>query len=205
MRGLINRKEPLVESNDLVVQSGLDPRGFMRTDSEGGGELLKRTLLTAFLILVVSTPAAAQNGWLGLYAHDGHDIYAFCPKGGTYPIEMWIWCKPGDNGQICAEFSIDYPGNVIQSTVTWNYPIISVRLGDLVNGLGVCYNECRYDWHWIAHQALWVLDPTPGIVRIADHPDVGAYQIANCLPGYPVEQCYNWPNLYFNDPCPPEM
>lgn len=50
-----------------------------------------------------------------------------------------------------------YPANVIQSTVTTN-PSVSVTLGTLDTGMSVCLVNCAWDWNWIFHQSLWVLD-----------------------------------------------
>lgn len=111
---------------------------------------------------------------------------------------MWIWSLPSIRGQIRAEFMICYPANVIQSTVTWNDPIISVSLGDLPSGLSVCFIACQTDWFWIAHQIHYVTDATKNHVEICPHPDIGVYRFANCEPGYPTEPCIRFIDLYIN-------
>jgi hypothetical protein len=117
---------------------------------------------------------------------------------GFYAIEMWIWCLPGDLGQICAEFAIAYPANTIQSTVTTN-PDVSVTLGDLPNGMSACKAGCvPAGWNWYFHQLVYVTDPTQTYIEIIPNPDVGVYQFANCEPGYPTEPCTKLTNLYLN-------
>lgn len=175
-------------------------RGKMRTE---GGDSLRKSLLIFTLLIVISTPAAAQYNFIGLYANEGHEIYAYCPGTGFHRLEMWIWCLPGANGQKCAEFRVSYPANIIQSTVTPNDGLISVSLGDLPTGISVCYITCQHDWHWIYHQTLWVTDPTPGYMRTEPHFENGQYQIASCLEGYPEEPLTRLFDLYYNDPCPP--
>ena len=145
------------------------------------------------------------HGWIGLYTDPDHTYW--CAEGaGFYLVEMWVWCMPNPElGTICSEFRVCYPPNVIQSTVTWNDPIISVSLGDLASGLSVCFIMCQWDWYWICHQALWVTDPTMTIIEICPHPDIGVYQFANCEPGYPVECCVALTKLYINyGPTEPE-
>lgn len=157
-----------------------------------------------FLIaLLIAAPLAAQPAYVGLYADQSHDYYAFCPAAGFYKIDMWIWFLPGQNGQMCAEFSIEYPTNTVQGEVTANDEIVSVYLGDLPTGIAVCYKRCQFDWHWIYRQEVWVTDPLPGILTVGPHYDIGVYQIANCSPGYPLEPCVSLADLYYNDPCPP--
>jgi hypothetical protein len=124
---------------------------------------------------------------------------------GFYPVEMWIWCLPDNQGQICAEFMIVYPPNVIQSTVTNNTDIISVTLGDLASGMSVCYVTCQWDWNWPFHQLLYVTDPTPSEVIITKHPDptIMCPQFATCEPGYPTDCVSILTNLIINTECAP--
>ena len=161
---------------------------------------MKKVLLLAVALMLVASVANAQLppvGYIGLFA--GEDHSSWCVTGvGFYPIEMWVMCLPSYLGQICAEFMVAYPANTIQSTVTWNDAIISVSLGDLPNGLSVCYIDCLWDWHWIAHQTVYVTDPTMTYIEIVGHPDIATYQFANCEPGFPVEPCIKLTNLYLN-------
>jgi hypothetical protein len=147
--------------------------------------------------MVSGAAFAAGGGMMGLFIDEARS--SWCAEGvGFYPVEMWVWCLPGDEGQICAEFALAYPPNVIQSTVTKNVALISVDMGDLASGWSVCYIVCQYDWNWPAHQALWVTDPTETDVIIIAHPGVGTYQYANCAPGYPVEPFDVYCNLNIN-------
>ena len=165
----------------------------------------KATLLAIALLFVAGTASAEFTGhYIGLFTGEDHSYW--CVDGvGFYPAEVWIMSKPGPNGIICNEFSICYPPNAIQSTVTWNTPIISVTLGDLPSGLSVCYIVCQYDWFWIAHQAIWVTDPTQTFLAVCPHPDIGIYQVADCTPGYPTVECWGISDFYLNfgpEECP---
>jgi hypothetical protein len=149
--------------------------------------------------MLIATVANAQPpvGYIGLFADVDHTTW--CVTGaGFYPFNMYIWCLPSYLGQICAEFMVCYPANVIQSTVTWNDPIISVSLGDLPSGLSVCFDPCQTTWFWIANQAMYCTDPTQTYIYICPHPDVGVYQFANCEPGYPTEPCIALTHLFIN-------
>jgi hypothetical protein len=166
---------------------------------------MKKALLLMIVALMLSSavhacpdcPPPYRYGYIGLYIDEGRMYW--CASGvGFYPVEMWIWCLPGENGQICAEFAISYPPNVIQSTTTKNLPLISVDMGDLASGWSVCYIACQWSWHWPAHQLLYVTDPTKTHCEVVAHPGVGAYQFANCEPGYPVEPCNILSHLFIN-------
>jgi hypothetical protein len=168
---------------------------------------MKKALLLAVALMLIATVANAQPpvGYIGLFVDETRSEW--CATGvGFYPVEMWIWCLPSYLGQICAEFMICYPANVITSTVTKNTAIISVDMGDLGSGWSVCYIECQWNWHWNAHQTLYVSDPTLTTVEICPAPGPGAYQFANCESGFPTEPCIKFTNLYLNrDPVADEL
>ena len=161
----------------------------------------KALLLAAAMIFVAGAALAGPMGYMGLYTDDAHSVCEFHNPAGFLPFEMWIWCLPSDNGQMCAEFMIVYPPDVISSTVTNNVGIISVTLGDLASGMSVCYNECQYDWNWPFHQAMYSTGPAPSMIQIAAHPDAGVYQFANCLEGFPTEPILLLNHLALNQPC----
>ena len=155
------------------------------------------SLLFAALCMFACPVAASNHAYMGLYTDSAHSYW--CTYGvGFYPVEMWIWCLPGDPGVICNEFMISYPVNVIQSTLTQNWSILSVALGNPATGYATCTVSCQSEWFWIAHQLLYVTDPTMTSLSIVAHPAIGAYQIATCEPGYPVGSVTLLTNLYLN-------
>jgi hypothetical protein len=160
---------------------------------------MKKALLLAVALMLVATVANAQPpvGYIGLFT--GEDHSAWCATGvGFYPVTVWIMCLPSYLGQICAEFMLCNPANVVPSTVTFNTPIISVTLGDLDTGISVCYISCQTDWHWLANRLYYVTDPTVTYIEICPAPGPGAYQFANCEPGFPIEPCIKFTNFYLN-------
>ena len=163
---------------------------------------MKRTLLlSAALLLVSSLAFAGPVGYMGLYADVDHSVCEVINPGGFLPFTMWIWCQPSDNGQMCAEFSIAYPPTVIQSTVTPNAALISVTLGDLLNGMSVCYVGCQHDWNWPFKQMNYLTDTSPNYITINAHPDTGEISFANCLEGFPMELAVVTNHLALNQPC----
>jgi hypothetical protein len=165
------------------------------------GVLMKRwlSILLVFWILPVAVFAQLPPvGYIGLYTDELHNEW--CAVGaGFYLVQMWAWCLPSERGMICAEFRIDYPANVIQSSVTWNQPWF-IDPPDLEEGASVCLLDCQWDWYWLFHQQLWVTDPGPTYVEIVEFPflEVPVMQFANCEPGYPVETVKKYTNLYIN-------
>jgi hypothetical protein len=162
---------------------------------------MKKVVMLTLALIMISGVAYACPG-MGLFADEAYSICEVINPGGFFPFEMWIWCQaPDPIGMICAEFRICYPANVIQSTVTWNDPIISVSLGDLPSGLSVCFVSCQYGFLWICHQACYVTDTEPAFIEVCAHPDVGVYQFADCSEGYPTIPISLWNNLALNQPC----
>jgi hypothetical protein len=167
----------------------------MSPHNAGGADMKETAIVLITLLLVPAT--AHGDGQIGLYASDTHDTY--CVSGaGMYQVEMWVWCKPGTNGQMCAEFMVSYPSNVITSIVTNNEEINSVVLGDVASGVSVCYIDCQYEWNWPFHQTLYVTSAEKTVAKIVPHPQVGTYQFANCQSGFPIESCRNSPYMLFN-------
>jgi hypothetical protein len=150
---------------------------------------MKMGILIAMLLVIVPFEGYGREGYIGLYADPGHSVS--CVTGvGFYPVEMWIWCLPVEWEQICAEFAIQYPSNVIRSTVTSNDALISVTLGDIASGISVCYVQCQYNWYWLYHQLIYVIDDTPTWIEIVKHPDsfiecpsFAPCYYAHCAPG----------------------
>lgn len=164
---------------------------------------MKKALLLGLALMLVSSVAFASEGYIGLFVDAGHTSWCITNPGGFLPFTMYVWCLPGSLGQICAEFMVTYPPNCIQSTISANDPIISVTLGTLPTGMSVCYIECQYAWHWNFQQIIYSTDTAAGVFEIVAHPDAGAYQFANCTPGYPIEPCIKLTNLYMNGVCGP--
>ncbi len=174
-----------------------------------------RYLIIAFIVSILtcfSFPcyANAPIGYIGLFTDELHDVW--CVQGEPYYwIEVWVCCLPSYQGQICAEFALSFPSNVLLSTVEGNYAILAVTLPGCIHcegnicKLSCCYMQCQYDWHWIIRRGMFVADQTPSYCEIVPHPDIGTYQFANCLEGYPSEPCIKYTNFYINyNPSDPE-
>jgi len=171
---------------------------------------MKRILILTVVMLMVAGFAHTQLppvGYIGLYLNPEPPVVPVCCARGVgfYPVEMWIWALPSENGMLCSEFMITYPANVIQSTVTTS-PLVCVTLGTLASGMSACLCSCAWDWTWYFHQLLYVTDPLPTNVQIVKHPDpyILCVQFANCFPGYPTECVIVHTKLGLNQECPPE-
>ena len=68
---------------------------------------MKKALLIGLAILLISGVANAQ-GYIGLYADDVHETQCVNDLMPT-PVTYWIWCLPGADDQICAEFDAEAP------------------------------------------------------------------------------------------------
>jgi hypothetical protein len=170
---------------------------------------MKRVLCCVWVLLFISGAVLAQfppRGYIGLYLDSTRFPCHSCANGVVpYVVEMWIWCWPSYEGSKAASFMVVYPANVIQGPVTYNLDIIEGYVGDLLNGVGVWYDSCQMDWHWIAHQSLHVIDPAPSHVYIAKHPDpyCPCINFATCQTGYPIQCVTVHTELLLNVECPP--
>lgn len=155
---------------------------------------MKKLLMCLVGLLLLSSAAAAQNATIGLFAdQDVAPAPAYeshCVTGeGLYTFEMWIWCRPSADGQMCAEFMLSYPANVITSTVTANVAIVSVSLGDLSTGMSVCFKTCQNTWLWCFHQLIYVTNTDVTTIDIMGHPENGGRILfADCREHYPLSE-----------------
>ncbi len=153
------------------------------------------------LVLLMSLPCgllAADHGRIAIYADEARSVSDVFFPGSIHQFDIYIFCLPGEDGLMCAEFAVDYPGNVITTQATGN-PGLSVSLGDLESGMSTCFLDCRDDWVWTHVQTLFLTDGTPSRIEIVPHPASGEYQFTNCLPGFPIEQVLYSNPLFLNE------
>jgi hypothetical protein len=89
-----------------------------------------------------------------------------------------------------------YPGNVIPGAVTENAQIVTLSVGTLEDGIGVCYGECQYDWHWNYRQTLYLTDGNQSAITVAPYPDTGSIDFMTC--SVTDDSVHIWTNLYLN-------
>ena len=83
------------------------------------GEEVMKPLMLAILILsipVVMNAQAPPAGRIGLYLDEAR-LQNEVTGGALTQFDVWVWCQPGENGQICAEFAIDYPTGVVNDDI----------------------------------------------------------------------------------------
>lgn len=134
---------------------------------------------------ILTSPTSSSR--MGLYL-DEYRISNCVDGNGSYMFDMYVMCRPGEAGQMCAEFSIDYPENVIPLEIYPNDELIAVSMGDPADGISVCYRHCAMDWNCPFRQSILVADSSPTAIEIAPYPDTGESQFANCTHGYPTER-----------------
>jgi hypothetical protein len=129
-----------------------------------------------------STPYSPPSGtgFIGLYTDEFHSGNTVNPAPYTI-FPMWIWCLPGDNGMIAAEFGVTFPSNIVAMTMTLN-PAIAVSLGSITSLLSVAFGSCCSGWTYAVAQNCFVLSSAPATISI----NPGAL-FADCTEGYPIE------------------
>ncbi len=171
--------------------------------------------LTLLLLLVAPHAALGQppaTGTIALYADEARAYIATCPFPAGYPVgkvEMWIWCLPGSNGLMGADFGVSYPYNVIRDRISWN-PGLAEHTGDFADGCSARFSTCQESWTWIAHESLYISSHVATFAELVLHAGVGALRFMDCTsPGCCWEDCLKGSGLFFNTslyPClPPEL
>lgn len=159
----------------------------------------KVLLLVAAIALFAGSVNAATL--IGLYVDAEHSV---CRQDIPAPyagFTVWTWVQPGDDGMICAEYAMTVPASCFVTGTTVN-PAHSVALGDPLAGVSICFPTCNTDWQWTYQQSILpTVAGVPDFIDILPHPDAGAVQAANCLPGYPIEPMIVFNNLGLNQDC----
>ncbi|MCU0638775.1 MAG: Ig-like domain-containing protein [Candidatus Krumholzibacteria bacterium] len=152
------------------------------------------------IILPISVVEAQTPGMLGLYVDEARSSNEAATPG---LFTGWVFCLPGGNGMMCAEFMVKVPDGMILFNTTGN-PDISVALGSLTDGMSVCFTECRDDWVWTHNFSVFASTATPAEITIERHPSTQERMIANCLTGYPLEDVLVSSKICVNQPCLPD-
>jgi hypothetical protein len=157
--------------------------------------LIYISVLACLCVMFSKTRDVIATAYIGLFADDCH--ISWCVTGEDfYPVEMWVWFLPSENGLICYEMGVDYPSNVIQSTFRVNDSVVSPCVG--CTKYALCFMSCQWDWVWPWHQTLYVTDSEKSVLEITVHPQWGTLSFYNCEDGYPAEPCTVYTNLYIN-------
>jgi len=163
----------------------------------------KVLLIVAALALLATSASAGPMAFVGLYTDDAHSMCSQDIPAPYVGFATWVWILPSDNGMICAEFKLQAPAWMLATGTTPN-PGNSVILGDPygADGVSFCFSECQYDWVWLFQiNQLPTVGGLVDYIYIQERPDAGAYQVANCLAGYPIEPLTILNHLALNQPC----
>lgn len=160
----------------------------------------KVIMLVAALALIAGSVSAGPVAYMGLYSDAAHSVCSQPVPAPYAAFVCWHWVLPSDLGTICAEFKITIPA-VYFSTLTTVNPEHSVALGDPLNGVSICFADCQTDWFWTYQLNMLPTVADPAVILVEAHPDAGAYQVANCTEGYPIEPATLLNNLHMNEDC----
>lgn len=129
-----------------------------------------------FIVTVSITYAyAIEPAYIGLYTESEAppNPYNSCVLGeGIYLFEMYIWCLPSSTVDLkCIAFAVSYPDNIIPIMETYNEGILSRWIGNLSDGIDICYTDCQGSWNWPVHQTLYVVNSNPTWIEVMSYPE----------------------------------
>ena len=163
--------------------------------------MIKRMLICVlFVILVTSHGYSRYPPTIAIFPDDERISWCFYIDPGN-PFDIWIWCYPGENGQIGAEFAIEYPeSGIFPGPITTNTNLVVDIEGDIESGVKVTYNECQYDWNWPLQQQIFLMTNDPVQFYVIPHSGYEYPQFFTCEEVHPTERCCVC-ELYVNS-CP---
>ena len=161
----------------------------------------KVLLVVAAIALFAGSAYAGPQAFIGLYTDAAHSNCRQDVVAASVPFIVHIWVQPSDLGMICAEFSFLFPPTYYAIGTLAN-PDHSVALGAPPTGVSICFPTCQTDWTWLYQMTMLPLAAgIPDYMNIDIRPDAGAYQVANCEDGYPIESLIILNNLGLNQDC----
>ncbi|MBU8923075.1 MAG: T9SS type A sorting domain-containing protein [Bacteroidales bacterium] len=159
--------------------------------------------LLILMFVCLSTAASAQlppTGYIGLYIDESRTSCNLDPGVSGQAFSFYIFCLPSENGLMCAEFAVSIPSEIVISNIVENEGV-SLTLGDLADGLGVCFLECQNDWVYTHRVNAIAQSSTPSELLVVGHGETGDIQFANCDDSFPLEPVFVNPGIGINGPC----
>jgi hypothetical protein len=178
---------------------------------------MKRMVLIAMGLMLLAGSGFAQpfpglpdTAYVGLFtdlAHTAHRVnYTATPPAMT-PFTYYIFWLPSKMGLMAAEFKIQYPANVLQTSSTKN-PLVIIEMGTLQAGMSISFygevecgvNCCLTDWVYSHRVTGLLMNANQGQIMVVEHPGTipPAYQIGSCEPGYPIYPVERFCHLSLN-------
>jgi hypothetical protein len=160
--------------------------------------LITFVVVLAFTVNAGPACKAQEQAYVGLFADSGHSVISVNGPGTFLPFTMWIWWRPSVRGMVAGEIALEYPSNVIKSTVTtnslMNCGLCCLGLDDAVYA---CFFNCQVEWVWSHQRTCYLTDGAPTAIRIV--PSIyGNLCAASCELGNPVEPATVLSHLYLN-------
>ncbi len=173
-------------------------------------------LITFVTLMICVSPTVAfgespPHGYIGLFADSTHSNW--CEQGsGFQEIEMWGWCLPSADGMQAVQFGLQYPENIVPSTITFSSAIEGLPLGALPDGISLAFDGCHHDWLWIFRQTLYILNEDETSIEVIKHQTDPYHETpihCICEVGLPIEELKIYSNLCINhcasDTLPPYL
>ncbi len=141
---------------------------------------------------------AQQTPQIGLYIDDtrsGHCAY------GTdyYPVDVYVWARPGDNGMKAMVFQILYPDNMIPAYLVFNEAIVLGNNGTPQNGISVVFDDClENDWFWGLYQTVLITSEDSGLVQLFPAQRFFYSQLVE----FGISNCNSYPDVTFDAAVP---
>ncbi len=162
---------------------------------------MRTLLLTVVIAAMLTTSAAAyEYGYVGLFTDEARGSWCLESNDVPFSFDVWVYCLPSQNGVRAIEFSLgDFPPTYFL-TGTAPGPLVSVTMGDVFYGISYSLYLCQVDWVLLDVYSVIATAPGQAALWLKGHGDTGLMSIANCLPGYPIENAVAYTSVFINYP-----
>jgi hypothetical protein len=163
---------------------------------------MKKALLIALALFVVSVPASAQQ--LSLWSDEAMTSCSVTTAGPYTPFPIYVFLEPGPEGAFAVEYKLTTPaghfspaGNVINPVVSG--ATIGVWYG--APGISAPFTSCQVSLFWVIMLNMMAPNTTPGHYAFALNDDSNFMGVAICPDPRPLADAIAINEFGFNADC----
>ena len=141
---------------------------------------MKKAFLMTMALVLISIPAAAQQGYLGLFADTlGENCFLYDNMPGLVSVYVVHMDSPGASA---VEFMVDLSGapnlTYLSDVQTPGY----VTIGSSIAGVAIGFGGCVASPNVVLTLTFFAqsLSSPCSVIRLAENPDSGQIQVADC-------------------------
>jgi hypothetical protein len=162
---------------------------------------MKKALLIALALFVISAPAGAQQ--LSIWADDAMTSCSVATTGPYQAFNLYVFLEAGPDGAFAVEYKLAYPAGHIASLTTPAPFVAAATIGSWLGSPGISapFISCQTGMVWVVSFTLLSPDTVPGFYAIEPNETTGVLGVAICPGDRPIVDATAINEFGFNADC----